>query len=464
MPAIMYVLSVLLLLAAVCLQREVECATSTASPRTARIMQFLREPPPSFHANRRVGVGPGQGPRLRPNGDNLRPPTPWRPPMPPPVLAGQQLLRREFNGNWPYAGNGGNRFAHSKDAAPVLDVGKNQFYRPKEAPQFNYNVNQYTPNFKASPPHYNVNKEQPQKFPGYTPIKQYAIPMEASKYVANYAETPTKQPQQLAQAASGYAVYEDTDNVKNVAPFANNYQQTSQLSKEAESYLHFMSTNDYFLPRREPNYKQLDLERDQINYQQQRLVQQQQQQQHQQQQQQQQHQQQLLDSSVSSSYNKPLRVADLFYQQDPAPHSSTVVRGSYQAGQNAFVVKSDGNKSVKHILSTSLTPRTTQVPPASTYSHVRHGAQKTVTPEPVRFEFTEHDAIRGSASYTNAPHGQKYYYETHTAAPPPPQTPAVSVAPIPESVAPVKEEPKESAEYDNKVSLFLAHFSIFSSN
>ncbi|XP_030572925.1 putative uncharacterized protein DDB_G0291608 [Drosophila novamexicana] len=447
-------------------QHDVTLELNAAS-RSARLMQFLREPQPKFNPHRRAG--PVQITRVRTGADSLHPPPAWRPPLPPPVLAGQQLMRREFNGNWPYnGGNSATRFAHSKDAAPVLDVGKSQFYRPKEAAQYNYQANQYTQNFKASP-HYN----EQTKFPGYAPIQQYAIPVESTKYLANYGDSAGKPAaNQLGQApaANSYAVYEDADSAaKNAAQFGGSYQQSAaiapqKLSKEAESYLHFMSTNDYFLPKREPNYKQQDADRDQISYQQQKLLQQQQQQQqHLQQQQQQQHlqqqqqhlqqqqqqqQQQLLDSSVSSSFNKPLRVSDLFYQQDPAPANSAVVRGSYQAGQNAFVVKSDGNKSVKHIVSTSLTPRTTQVPPASTYSHVWHSAHKTETPEPLRFEFTERDAIRGSASYTNAPQGHKLYYETHTSSP---HVPTVSVTPsISEGLKSVKEvvgESKESHEY-----------------
>ncbi|XP_064545750.1 myb-like protein AA [Drosophila montana] len=464
-------------------KHDVTLELSTAS-RSARLMQFLREPQPKFNPNRRAG--PVQIPRVRTGADSLHPPPAWRPPLPPPVLAGQQLMRREFNGNWPYnnGGNTGTRFAHSKDAAPVLDVVKSQFYRPKEASQYNYHANQYTQNFKASP-HYSGNEQT--KFPGYAPIQQYAIPVESTKYLANYGDSAGKPASnQLGQApatntntnTNTYAVYEEPDSAaKNAAQYVASYQQSAvpqKLSKEAESYLHFMSTNDYFLPKREPNYKQQDVERDQTNYQQQKLLQQQQQQQqHLQQQQQQQHlqqqhlqqqqqqhlqqqhlqqqQQQRLDSSVSSSFNKPLRVSDLFYQQDPAPADSAVVRGSYQAGQNAFVVKSDGNKSVKHILSTSLTPRTTQVPPASTYSHVWHSAHKTETPEPLRFEFTERDAIRGSASYTNAPQGPKLYYETHTSAP---HISTASVTPsISERPRPVTEavgESKESHEYVHK--------------
>ncbi|KAH8370803.1 hypothetical protein KR093_005059, partial [Drosophila rubida] len=411
----------------------------------------------------------------------------------------------------------GGRFAHSKDAA-VLDVGKNQFYRPKDIQQYNHHSNQYTQNFKASP-HFNgvAVKNEINKFPQYAPIQQHAIPVEANKYLGYkqgqvqgqpqghgqpqvqglglgqgqaqsfgqaqvYADVATKQAlqyNQFGQAQNTYAVYEDAENAgKSAANFGQNYQQSQpvvpqKLTKAAEDYLHFMGTNEYFLPRHEPNYKQLDVERDQIKYQhqQQKLIQKEPQAQaplhHYQ------HQQQKLiqkepqaqaplhhvaDTSASSSYNKPLRVADLFYQQDPAPANSAVVRGSYQAGQNSFVVKSDGNKSVKHILSTSLASKPTQPQPAPqpqaqtppvTYSHVWH---KTEKPEPLRFEFTEHDAIKGSASYTNAPQGQKFYYETHPSTP---HIPTVSAAPIIENLKPVQEvsvSSKDTSEYANKVS------------
>ncbi|XP_032598629.1 G-box-binding factor [Drosophila grimshawi] len=417
---------------------------------------------------------------MRPSPDNLQSPPGWRPPLPPPMLAGgMQQIRREFNGNWPHntaINNAATRFAHSKDA-PVLDVGKSQFYRPKDGSQYNYNVNQYTtPNFKASPPHFNgniaVKNNEQNKFPIYTPIKQYAIPVEANKYLS-YADPTSKQTQtqpqtqtqtlqhhnQLGKASNGYAVYEDTENAaKNAVHLSFNYQQNpgpQLMSKDAEKYLHFMGTNDYFLPRRDPNYKQLDAERDQISYhQQQQLIQRgQQQQQHQQPTVQTLLQRQHTDSSGSSSYNKPLRVSDLFYQQDPAPANSAVVRGSYQAGQNAFVVKSDGNKSVKHILSTTLTSKTTQTPPGlPTYTKPWQNAHKTATPEPVRFEFTEHDAIKGSASYTNAPQAPKFYYETHTSTP---QIPSLSTASIPNIPHSVKEgqivgESKDGTAYVKK--------------
>ncbi|KAH8261481.1 hypothetical protein KR044_009860 [Drosophila immigrans] len=457
---------------------ELELSPSTAA-RSARLMRFLTDPA-TIGQNRRVA--PGQFSRVRPSMENIHPPAGWRPPP------GPQLIRREFNNNWPAGG----RFAHAKDAA-VLDVGKNQFYRPKEIQQYNHHSNQYTQNFKASP-HFNgaAVKNDGNKFPNYAPIQQHAIPVEANKYLAYkqeqgqrqgqghgqghgqgqaqpfgqaqvYADVATKQAlqyNQFGQAQNSYAVYEDAENTaKAAANFVQNYQQSAQpavpqkLTKAAEDYLHFMSTNEYFLPRHEPNYKQLDVERDQIKYQhqQQKLIQKEPQVQPPPQL----HHHLAPDTSASSSYNKPLRVADLFYQQDPAPANSAVVRGSYQAGQNSFIVKSDGNKSVKHILSTSLASKPTQPQPAPqpqaqtppvTYSHVWH---KTEKPEPLRFEFTEHDAIKGSASYTNAPQGQKFYYETHASTP---HIPTVSAAPIIENLKPVQEvSTKESNEYTNKV-------------
>ncbi|XP_062136299.1 uncharacterized protein LOC133845755 [Drosophila sulfurigaster albostrigata] len=460
---------------------NLELSPSTAA-RSARLMRFLTDP---ATINRRANA-PGQFARVRPSVENVHPPAGWRPPP------GPQLIRREFNNNFP---NGG-RFAHAKDAA-VLDIGKSQFYRPKEIQQYNHQPNQYTQNFKASP-HFNgvAIKSEVNKFPNYAPIQQHAIPVEANKYLAYkqgqvqgqgqgqghgqghsqglglsqgqvqsfgqaaaYADVATKQAlqyNQFGQAQNSYAVYEDAENAaKAAANFGQNYQQSQpavppKLTKAAEEYLHFMSTNEYFLPRHEPNYKQLDVERDQIKYQhqQQKLIQKEPQAQPQL--------HHLPDTSASSSYNKPLRAADLFYQQDPAPGNLAVVRGSYQAGQNSFVVKSDGNKSVKHILSTSLASKPTQPQPAPqpkaqtppvTYSHVWH---KTEKPEPLRFEFTEHDAIKGSASYTNAPQGQKFYYETHPSTP---HIPTVSAAPIIENVKPVQEVPviaKDNNEYANK--------------
>lgn len=479
--------NVLLLL--VCLQLQVESKDIVPNPslRSARIMRFLTDPAILNH-NRRAGPV-GQGPRLpvRPGGEHLQSPAGWRPPLPP----GAQQIRREFNGNWPAGINQANRFAHSKDT-PVLDVGKNQFYRPKEVQQYNsnqYHSNQYVHNFKASP-HFNGNvavKTEQSNFPTYAPVKQHAIPVEANKYASNTFLQGQGNHNQIGHSPNSYSVFEDTENVvKNPQNFGVNYQHQvtppvmpQKISKAAEDYLHFMSTNEYFLPHREPNYKQLDAEHDQIKYQQQQqqLQQQQLQQQHLQQQQQQQQlqqlqqqqqqqliqkepqpalhgvrEQQIAETSISPGYNKALRVSDLFYQQDPAPASSTVVRGSYQAGQNAFVVKSDGNKSVKHILSTTLTAKTTKAPLASTYAHVWQSAHKTGTPEPLRFEFTEHDAIKGSASFTSSPHAQSYYYETHPSTP---HIPTVNAAPVADSPTSVKEPAvgtKDSTEYATKVS------------
>ncbi|KAI9588769.1 hypothetical protein GQX74_004614 [Glossina fuscipes] len=57
-----------------------------------------------------------------------------------------------------------------------------------------------------------------------------------------------------APSTHTYSVYEDNDmtELQNV-----NYLATNQidLEKEAQDYLRFMNTNDYFVPRREPNYK-----------------------------------------------------------------------------------------------------------------------------------------------------------------------------------------------------------------
>ncbi|XP_044317597.1 uncharacterized protein LOC108045157 [Drosophila rhopaloa] len=466
--------------------------------RQARIMQFLSEPQPHFNHNR-PPPGPGLLPRLRSRSDNLpllsgSPNKFLRSPQPATV---QHIMRREqLGGNYPandqlrryhFDQNQPGRFAHVKDAA-VLDVGKNQF-----PPQ--YFSEQYIQNFKSSP-RFNGNVIMKDQKPAYAPIQQHAIPVQASQYLhypkvfgqqgASFSVVPSQQTalqnNQFPQDLNSYSVYEESENQPKQGININqgvNYRQAvppAKESKEAQDYLQFMSTNEYFLPKRDPDFKKMDAERDQqkqlnqypqqynqLNQQQQ--LQQQQPQQHQQlqhQQQPQQHQQQPqqhqpqkqhfpyktggLDNSVSSSYNEPIQVSDLFYQQDPAPANSAVVRGSYQAGQDVFVVKSDGNKAVKHVVSTPMSVQTsTQTPPKTHHLAKSH---KSFTPEPLRFEFTEQDAIRGSMKYTQSPSTQanQYYYETvaQTA-----HEPAKAPGPILQLSKPIKEysdDPEDSAD------------------
>ncbi|KAH8368000.1 hypothetical protein KR084_005543 [Drosophila pseudotakahashii] len=444
---------------------QVQCDKN--GPREARIMQFLSEPQPHFNHNR--PPGPGLLPRIRSRSDSLpllssnHNPNKFLRSQPPATV--QHIMRREQFGNLPpndqlrryqFDHNQPGRFAHVKDA-PVLDVGKNQF-----PPQ--YLSEQYIQNFKSSP-RFNGNVIMKDQKPVYAPIQQHAIPVQASQYLhypklfgqqgASFSVVPSQQTalqsNQYPQDPNSYSVYEDSDNQPkpgiNQGPSYRQAVPPAKESKEAQDYLQFMSTNEYFLPKRDPDYKKLDAQRDQQTqvhqYPQQhnqQLQQQQQTQQHQllqHQQPQQQHQplkQNLpyktagLDNSVSSSYNEPIQVSDLFYQQDPAPANSAVVRGSYQAGQDVFVVKSDGNKAVKHVVSTPMSVKTsTQTPPKS---------HKSFTPEPLRFEFTEQDAIRGSMKYTQSPQANQYYYETVAQAV---REPVKSAAPILELSKPIKE-------------------------
>ncbi|XP_030375636.1 mediator of RNA polymerase II transcription subunit 15 [Scaptodrosophila lebanonensis] len=467
--------------------------------RTPKLMQFLSDPKPQLNQNQNRFTN--QGPRIRAysRGDNVPPvrsavshglPSALRPPPPP---AGPQIMRRVHSGNsifvgpphlqqqqgYQYDPAKASRYAHAKDT-PVLDIGKNQFYRPELNQHLNnvqYPSEQYIHNFKASP-RFNGNvvlKDQRNQFnaenpPSYTPIQQYAIPVQAPQYASipqyqrdGYSVVPSKQTlvhqSQTPQRDASYSVYEEADpNAVRESSYnpGLGHQQPAAIipplvSKEAQQYLHFMSTNEYFLPKRDPNYKQLDSDHDQVRYHQEIQQQQQQQQQLYQKHAPLQHQQQgasqlqnspahISDSSVSSSYNQPIKVSELFYQQDPAPRNSAVVRGSYQTSQNAFIVKSDGNKAVKHIVSTPLATQstTTQSPPATSYSQVRHNGHKAQTPEPLRFEFTEQDAIGGSSSYTRSPSSQQYYYETIVSTPTPRPTLALS-NPAPVITKPVSE-------------------------
>ncbi|XP_017001907.2 ataxin-2 homolog [Drosophila takahashii] len=463
------------------LVKQVQCDKN--DPRQARIMQFLSEPQPHFNHNR--PPGPGLLPRIRSRSDslpllssNLNPNKFLRSQQPATV---QHIMRREQFGNFPpndqlrryqFDQNQPGRFAHVKDA-PVLDVGKNQF-----PPQ--YLSEQYIQNFKSSP-RFNGNVIMKDQKPVYAPIQQHAIPVQASQYLhypklfgqqgAGFSVVPSQQTalqnSQYPQDPNSYSVYEESDNQPkpgiNQGPSYRQAVPPAKESKEAQDYLHFMSTNEYFLPKRDPDYKKLDAQRDQQTQvhqypqqhnqqlQQQQTTQQHQMLQHQQPQQQHQPLKQHLpyktaglDNSVSSSYNEPIQVSDLFYQQDPAPANSAVVRGSYQAGQDVFVVKSDGNKAVKHVVSTPMSVQTTtQTPPKS---HQLAKSHKSFTPEPLRFEFTEQDAIRGSMKYTQSPQANQYYYETVAQAV---REPVKSAAPILELSKPIKEysdDPEDSSD------------------
>ncbi|XP_017042440.1 ataxin-2 homolog [Drosophila ficusphila] len=470
------------LVLSICLFSQVQCDVN--DPRQARIMQFLSEPQPHFNHNR--PPGPGLLPRIRSRSDNVphlsgNPNKFLRSPQPATV---QHIMRREHLGNFPandqhrryhFDQNQAGRFAHVKDT-PVLDVGKNQF-----PPQ--YPSEQYIQNFKSSP-RFNGNVIMKDQKPVYAPIQQHAIPVQASQYLhypklfgqqgASFSVVPSQQTalqnSQFPQDPNSYSVYEDSDNLpKQGLSQGVNFRQAvppAKESKEAQEYLQFMSTNEYFLPKRDPDYKKLDAERDQqkqphhqypLQYNQQHQQQPQQLQLQQlqlQQQRPQQHQQPLkqhvpyktggLDNSASSSYNEPIQVSDLFYQQDPAPANAAVVRGSYQAGQDVFVVKSDGNKAVKHVVSTPMSVQTsTQTPPKSQHLAKSH---KSFTPEPLRFEFTEQDAIRGSMKYTQSPLANQYYYETVAQSV---REPAKASAPILELSKPIKEysdDPEDSAD------------------
>ncbi|EDW95007.1 RNA-binding protein 33 [Drosophila yakuba] len=476
------------------LTNQVQCGENDM--RQARIRQFLSEPQPQSHFNHNRPPGPGLLPRIRSRSDNL-PMLPGSPNKflrsPPPATA-QHIMRREQFGNFPpndqlrryqFDQNQQGRFAHVKDA-PVLDVGKNQF-----PPQ--YVSEQYIQNFKSSP-RFNGNVIMKDHKPVYAPIPQHAIPVQASQYLhypklfgqqgsPSFSVVPSQQTalqnSQFPQDPNSYSVYEDSDiPAKQDISQAVNFRQAVppvKESREAQDYLQFMSTNEYFLPKRDPDFKKLDAERDQQTllhqypqqysqqqqlYQQHQLPQQPQQPHHQppqhqqpQQHQSQQHQAQQqhvpyktagLDNSVSSSYNEPIQVSDLFYQQDPAPANSAVVRGSYQAGQDVFVVKSDGNKAVKHVVSTPMAVHTTTQSPLKSQHLVK--SHKSFTPEPLRFEFTEQDAIRGSMKYTQAPQANQYYYETVAQVP---REPAKSPAPKIELSKPIKEytdDPEDSAD------------------
>uniref|UniRef100_A0A1B0AI21 Kazal-like domain-containing protein n=1 Tax=Glossina pallidipes TaxID=7398 RepID=A0A1B0AI21_GLOPL len=227
-----------------------------------------------------------------------------------------------------------------------------------------------------------------------------------------------------------YSVYEDNDmtELQNV-----NYLATNQidLEKEAQDYLRFMNTNDYFVPRREPNYKQLDEENDKRQYQQVKKQNQEQHQQQQQQQQQQQLRQQIQHSygqkkqvyhslhqqqsqkqqqqhqqqqqqlqTQQSAFVKPIKISNLYYQDDATGpiQASTVVRTSYSTGYK--------QSQIKQTAATTVATPHTPAPPKNVHKQIRYSSR---TPEPMRFEFTEQDAIINGATYTHAPKQQLKY-------------------------------------------------------
>ncbi|XP_050333620.1 BRD4-interacting chromatin-remodeling complex-associated protein [Bactrocera neohumeralis] len=245
--------------------------------------------------------------------------------------------------------------------------------------------------------------------------------------------------------SAGYAVYENNELAEEEVPYshphahypptvrteeaAQHYASMRQqpqhtdtetaAAHEAEEYIKFMNSNDYFLPKHEPNYKQLDTQSDKHQVRQQEYLQREQpaapepvQRSHAHYLPSQQHTQHIQyiqpttsndnvasgsGSSAANNYlNNPIQVSQLFYQEDPVP---AIVRGSYQTGSNLFVVNSDGNKAVKHVIPAPTTIAPTTLAPA--YSKVRYNALHSRTPEPLRFEFTERDAVH--ASYTNSP-------------------------------------------------------------
>ncbi|XP_065360204.1 putative mediator of RNA polymerase II transcription subunit 26 [Calliphora vicina] len=293
---------------------------------------------------------------------------------------------------------------------------------------------------------------QPQQYLPQSQQQQPSIPIHESAQTSNINNVAF--PAAASVPPKMYSVYEEND----MTELQNNNYQTATyqgLDKEAQEYLRFMNTNEYFLPKKDPNYKQIDEETDKRQYnvlkaqQQQHLHSLQQSQAptpYQQSQpiapqqtpysqpEQQQQQQQIYapsssalqttqysnsiysDLSDPSSYNLGNPVSQLYYQQQQDPStaaSSTVVRTSYQTGynQNQFVVNSQNNKVSKYTVPSASTPSSivisTQAP--HVYAQLRHNSAGNRTPEPLRFEFTERDAMVGGVSYTHAPQGQLRY-------------------------------------------------------
>ncbi|KAI8118700.1 hypothetical protein FF38_07316 [Lucilia cuprina] len=298
----------------------------------------------------------------------------------------------------------------------------------------------------------NYGVQQSQQYLPQSQQQQPSIPIHESPQSSNMNNVAF--PAAASVPPKMYSVYEEND----MTELQNNNYQTATyqgLDKEAQEYLRFMNTNEYFLPKKDPNYKQIDEETDKRQYnvlkaqQQQHLHSLQQSQQptpYQQTQPQQTPYQQALqqqqpsyassfssssgaaiassqysnnpysDLSDASSYNLAANPASQFFYQTHDPStaaSSTVVRTSYQTGynQNQFVVNSQDNKVSKYSLPIVSTPSSivisTQKP--HVYAQLRHNSAGNRTPEPLRFEFTERDAMVGGVAYTHAPQVQLRY-------------------------------------------------------
>ena len=227
-----------------------------------------------------------------------------------------------------------------------------------------------------------------------------------------------------------YSVYEEND----MTELQNNNYQTADyhsLDKDAQEYLRFMNTNEYFLPKKDPNYKQIDEETDRRQqYKGYEPLHQNNQNQigpvYQQLQQQQPIQAALYSNNLYGSEtsglaantintNAGIPVSQLYYQQEPsASSSSTVVRTSYQAGynQNQFVVNTQDKQVASYTVPPIAATTSSSVyatTPSPVYSYARHSSTGSRTPEPLRFEFTERDAMVGGVAYTHAPQGQLRY-------------------------------------------------------
>ncbi|XP_004519170.1 altered inheritance of mitochondria protein 3 [Ceratitis capitata] len=304
--------------------------------------------------------------------------------------------------------------------------------------QSHQHQHQHFPNLHQSkqeshnrPPTFHYEMQRPYEEPVLHPHVKHNQPLPNRAGYAVYEnnelseeEPPYSQP---------HAHYPPTPRVEELSQYQSLRQQAQQTdseaaaAQEAEEYIKFMNSNDYFLPKHEPNYKQLDKQQTQ----------------HQQPREQLQQPSHALypqaekythpaqyskpstangaaasgtASAASTNYlNQPIQVSQLFYQEDPVP---AIVRGSYQTGSNLFVVNSDGNKAVKHVVPPPSTRAPTTLAPA--YSKVRYNTLRNRTPEPLRFEFTEHDAVH--SAYTNSPppsfgdDSDQFLYRTASAA------------------------------------------------
>ncbi|XP_055843031.1 myb-like protein AA [Episyrphus balteatus] len=353
---------------------------------------FARPPPP--HMRRRVYSGPPGPPPpglfLRPNGV---------PPYPP-----------SFKNT---------RFSLAKD--PYAHKGAPLNYRP--GPGHNPNAIPETHNFKPSP---NYNGEVIVRRPSVMlPVQKSDDRVEALR---RFKQHPIPQDPDHAM----YSVHEDTDSEGDSSFGYQNIGENAM--KQAKQYLNFMSSNEYFLPKVEPDYRKLDQSKQQ---QQQKKkssdnaalsssplqhYQQQQQQHHPQQQQQQQKQQRNVESSSSLNtaftVNAPLRVSSSYSQAQAHQaqansansfsnsYPAQAIVGSFQGGNKDFVVSSDGKKNVQSIASTSFSSADAsnhhqQRQNSPIFSSVLRPKLTDRASDPERVEFTEQDAIH--VSYTSNP-------------------------------------------------------------